>query len=130
MTKEELIKYWIDASDIDFRAMLNLYHSKDFVWSLFIGHLVIEKLLKALTISNQSEPIPKIHDLNKIAKIAGIQLDDNQKDLLDVITSFNIEARYPDYKYEFYKKCDYSFTSLYIGKIREIREWLLKQLKK
>lgn len=51
-------------------------------------------------------------------------------DLFDLITSFNIEARYPDYKHEFYKKCDREFTSLYIRKIKELREWLLDQLKK
>lgn len=30
MKKEELIKYWIDASEIDFKAMQNLFDSKDY----------------------------------------------------------------------------------------------------
>lgn len=130
MEKEELIKYWIDASEIDYRAMENLFRSKDYVWSLFLGHLVIEKLLKALAVKNNYEFIPKIHDLNKLAKSAGIQLDESEKNLFDIITSFNIEARYPDYKKEFYKKCNPEFTSGYLEKIKETRLWLLNQLKK
>lgn len=59
MKKEELVKYWIDASEIDYKAMENLFKSKDFVWSLFLGHLVIEKLLKALIVFNDRESIPK-----------------------------------------------------------------------
>jgi HEPN domain-containing protein len=47
LDREELIEYWIDASELDYRAMNNLYASKDNVWALFLGHLVIEKLLKA-----------------------------------------------------------------------------------
>lgn len=130
MTKDEIIKYWIDASDFDFRAMQNLYLSKDYVWCLFLGHLVIEKLLKAITIKNDVETIPKIHDLNKLAIAAGLEIDSSLADLLDVITAFNIEARYPDYKKEFYKKADGEFTLYYKTKIIELRLWLIDQLNK
>ena len=47
LNNEELKKYWIDSSNNDFQAMLHLVEKGDFTWSLFIGHLVIEKLLKA-----------------------------------------------------------------------------------
>ena len=46
--------------------MTNLFKSKDYVWSLFLGHLVIEKLLKALAVNNNVGNVPKIHDLNKM----------------------------------------------------------------
>lgn len=48
MKKDDYIGYWRTTADNDFNTMLNLYNSKDYHWSLFIGHLVIEKLLKAL----------------------------------------------------------------------------------
>lgn len=56
--------------------------------------------------------------------------DEQMKDFLDIITSFNIETRYPDYKREFYKKCDFAFTNKYKIKIENLRKWLLDQLKK
>lgn len=130
MNKEELIKYWIDAAGIDYEAMNNLFESKDYAWSLFIGHLVIEKLLKAMVVMSNEELAPKIHNLNKLAEIALLELSEDQKNLLDVVTSFNIEARYPDYKKEFFKKCDSKFTSKHINQIKELRLWLLEQLKK
>ncbi len=130
MIKDELIKYWIDASDLDLHAMKNLYDSKDYVWCLFLGHIVIEKLLKALAIKNNVESLPKIHDLNKLAIAAGLEIDNTLADLLDVITAFNIEARYPDYKKEFYKKADLEFTHYYQIKISELRLWLIDQLNK
>ena len=130
MKKEELVSYWIDASDIDYRAMNNLYASKDYVWALFLGHLIIEKLLKGLAAKKGVTSVLKIHDLNKLARVAQLEIDEQMKDLLDVLTSFNIEARYPDYKKEFYKKCTADFSSNYIIKINELRLWLLEQLKK
>jgi len=130
MTKDEIVKYWIEASEFDFKAMQNLYNSKDYVWCLFLGHLVIEKLVKANAVNNDVSAIPKIHDLNKLAKTAGLIVDNEMADLLDVITAFNIEARYPDYKKEFYKKADNEFTLFYKTKITEMRIWLIDQLKK
>ncbi len=130
MTKDEIVKYWIEASEFDFRAMQNLYNSKDYVWCLFLGHLVIEKLIKAIAVKNDLSVVPKIHDLNKLANAAGLVVDFNLADLLDVITAFNIEARYPDYKKEFYKKANNDFTLYYKNKITELRIWLIDQLNK
>jgi HEPN domain-containing protein len=126
LKKVELVNYWVNSAEVDYKAMNNLFSSRDFVWSLFLGHLVIEKLIKAVAANKDVVQIPKIHDLNKLAKAAKITLDDELMDKLDIISSFNIEARYPDYKQEFYKKCDLKFTSENIKTIKEIRKWLLE----
>lgn len=128
MEKIALMKYWIETSEQDYNTMIHLFESKDYHWSLFIGHLVIEKLLKALYTKNKDNNIPKIHDLLRLAEKANLQLTEKQKDQLDVITTFNINARYPDYKQSFYKKCTYGYTKYNIEKIKELREWLLSMI--
>jgi HEPN domain-containing protein len=45
MERDILTNYWVETANRDYKTMLNLYASKDYHWSLFIGHLVIEKLL-------------------------------------------------------------------------------------
>ncbi|HED06470.1 MAG TPA: HEPN domain-containing protein [Ignavibacteria bacterium] len=62
--------------------------------------LVLFHPLKAIAVKNDVESIPKIHDLNKLAIKTGLEVDEELSDLFDVLTSFNIEARYPDYKKE------------------------------
>lgn len=47
MTKEEIISYWTESAEQDFKAMGHLFENGDYHWSLFVGHLVLEKLLKA-----------------------------------------------------------------------------------
>ncbi|MCK5519964.1 MAG: HEPN domain-containing protein [Candidatus Marinimicrobia bacterium] len=39
--------HWINSSDEDFATMEIMFNSKRYTWSLFLGHLTIEKLLKA-----------------------------------------------------------------------------------
>ena len=48
MKISEHVKYWIDSSDDDFKAMIHLFEKGDNTWSLFIGHIVLEKLLKPI----------------------------------------------------------------------------------
>ena len=108
--------------------MQNLYRSKDYSWSLFIGHLVIEKLLKALYIKNiQEHPMP-IHDLTRIAAKASVACSDEILNQLDTITTFNINARYEDVKQNFYLKCTKEFTKTWIDHITELRKWIKSQL--
>ena len=130
MEKEELLKYWVDSSNKDFQAMIHLLEKDDFTWSLFIGHLVIEKLLKAWYVQNISNTPPFIHDLVRLAEKGNLPLDEDQKDILDTISAFNIQARYDDYKMEFHKKCSRHFTEKWVDHIKGFREWIKIRLLK
>lgn len=44
----KIIRFWIDSSDEDYETMITLYDNKRLSWSMFLGHLMIEKMLKAL----------------------------------------------------------------------------------
>ncbi len=124
MTKNEIIQYWIRSSDDDCDVMKSLFKSNHFVWTLFLGHLVIEKLLKAYYVKSVNFDIPFIHDLTKLAASGSLTLTEEQKDFLDEVTTFNIKARYPDYKRRFHKKATKEFTENYLNKIKEFRLWL------
>ena len=81
-------------------------------------------MLKALYVHKNKEHAPPIHNLQRIAKLAGIPLDQDKTDKLILISSFNIEARYPDLKRSFREKCTKEFTLEQIRIIKEIYKWL------
>lgn len=113
MNNIDLMNYWLESSDEDYNVMNVLYKNKKNSYALFFGHLSIEKLLKALYAKkNKSAPYaPKSHDLLYLAEKMKLKLTERQKDLLDVITRFNISSRYDDYKREFQAKCTDEYTS-------------------
>lgn len=130
MRKEELIKYWIEGSDSDYTTMLHLHEKGDYSWTLFIGHLVLEKLIKAWHVQNFTNTPPFTHDLVRLAEKSNLPLHEGQKDLLDTITTFNLRARYDDYKMEFKQKCTPEFTQKWLDTIKEFREWIKIKLMK
>jgi HEPN domain-containing protein len=130
MTSEEHIKYWIEISDDNYKSMINMFKSKEYMWSLFVGHLVLEKLLKAYYVKVKDKRIPFSHDLYKLALQCELELTEPQKDSLQYITLFNIQTRYEDYKRDFYKKCTKNFAHENINRIKELRNWIKKKIGK
>ena len=108
--------FWIDSSDKDLVTMNHLYTSQDYSWSLFIGHLVIEKLLKAYYIKMVGEHPLFTHDLLRLAEKCRLETSKEHADWLEVITRFNLKARYEDYKSDFRNICTPEFTIEWIEK--------------
>jgi HEPN domain-containing protein len=128
MTQEEQVNYWVELSDDNYKSMNNMFNAGEYVWSLFVGHLSLEKLLKAYYVKMKQKKVPYIHDLYKLALECDLELSEEQKDSLQYITLFNIQARYEDYKRDFYKKCTKEFTINNIKRIKELRNWLKKKM--
>lgn len=91
---DKTYKHWLSTSDNDFKTMMNLYKSKDYHWSLFIGHIVIERLLKAGIVKATGEHSPFSHDLRYLAKLSKIDFNSEHFIWFDTITTFNLNVRY------------------------------------
>ncbi len=64
MTKEEHIKYWCDSAQHDMESSEIIFTSGRYDWCLFVGHLALEKILKAVFVDrNDNNMPPKIHIL-------------------------------------------------------------------
>lgn len=110
---------------------MSLKKEKRNTWCLFIGHLVIEKLLKALYAKNNKEAphAPKTHDLLYLAEKMNLAVTDKQASDLVEITKFNLNTRYDDYQRAFHNKCTNEYTEEQLKKIEEVRVWLQTMLK-
>ena len=132
MDNIDLMEYWIKGSENDYEAMKIMFQNKKTTWTLFLGHLVIEKLLKGLYAKNNIDnPYTiKSHNLLALAEKCNLDLTDEQVEKLQIITQFNISARYDDYKESFYQKCTDEYTNKQVKNIEEVRTWLKELLMK
>jgi HEPN domain-containing protein len=124
----KLISYWVDSADEDYITMMVMFENKRYNWSLFVGHLMMEKLLKALYVRTNNDYPPQIHNLLSLAKKCNLTPDTGLEYFFASVTAFNINARYDDYKMSFVKTCTFEFTANWIDQIKEKREWIKKQI--
>jgi HEPN domain-containing protein len=134
MTEEELNisevrSYWVKEAEEALTVAEHLFEKRDYSYALFFGHLAAEKMLKALYVNNKKEHAPPTHNLQRLGRMAGLTLDAVKNQTLLLITSFNIEARYPDIKRSFRKKCTKEFTLEQMKVIRETFQWLKEMMK-
>lgn len=125
---ESVVKYWFDSSEKDYVTMHNLLKTKDNSWALFLGHLVLEKLLKAIYVKQIQKHAIFTHDLLRLARKTDLDLSEEYEEWLDEITTFSLNARYDNYMQNFYKLCTNEFTENWIDKIENIRRWLINRL--
>jgi len=91
---------WLRLADRDITtAKVNL-KGKQYLWVGFLCHLIVEKSLKAVIADKTNEMPPRIHNLVKLAQLAGLydDLTETEQELLDVLIPMQIEARYKEYK--------------------------------
>ena len=129
MNSVDLMEYWSKSADEDYDTMLYMKAGKKNTWCLFMGHLVIEKLLKGLYAKNNTDdPIaPKIHNLILLSQKANLEVPIEIREKIQTINTFNISARYDDYKKSFDRKCTDDYTSKQVKNIEEVRKWLKEQ---
>jgi len=129
MVYNKEIDYWLKAAAHDIDVAETLFEHGKHDWCLFIAHLVLEKTLKAFYVRDNQKMPPPIHKLDILASKTCLAVTDEQTTFLKKVNEFNIEARYPDRKFSFYKLCTKEFTVQYFTKIKEFYTWLLKEMK-
>ena len=123
--KKEIIQSYITQAKNHKKTAQDLFSLHHYDWCLFLWHLTIEKLLKALILS-QGKDLIYVHDLIKLFKRTGLTQTEEITANLNEISSYNIEARYDDYKHAFYKKTSLSYSKKWIKICEEIYSLLLK----
>lgn len=130
MDQKTAAKHWFDGADDAWKTALILAKSDRRHHALFFLHLTIEKILKGLYLLKFDEPAPFEHNLKKLAfKIGGLVNEEELKELSE-ISSFNISARYDEYKLHLYEIATEEFTKLWFKKGETLRNKFLREKEK
>ncbi|MBR0272896.1 MAG: HEPN domain-containing protein [Bacteroidaceae bacterium] len=130
MTREERVKYWIDIADYDLETAEAMYTTRRWLYVAFMCHQVIEKTLKAFWCGTMPEDPPYTHNHMRLADGCGIyeKMSDEQKDFLDLITNYNIEARYPEDKEALARTLTPQACRQMIDETKQLMQWIKDEL--
>ena len=129
MNKKDHIGFWLRSGNESWEAAILLLEGQKNVEALFMFCLAIEKYLKANWVNDNIDDIPpRIHDLQSIYSQTDLELDAEFVDFLDTINRWNIEGRYPDFKFSLYKLATKSYTENQFQKLTNLKICLLEGL--
>ena len=98
MNVQKQIDYWRSSGEEDLAAARSLLESGHPRHGLFFAHLAIEKMLKAHVAKATGEVPPRIHDLLRLADVAGVSLPHERRQFLARFQQYCLEGRYPDFQ--------------------------------
>lgn len=124
---DDIVLFWKKSAELDRKTSGDLFRSRNYVGCLFFVHLYLEKALKGLMQKATGKTPPFTHDLLILAKLAGMSLTKEQEARLATINTFNIKARYADYKFSFYKRATRKFTAEFCRIAEELYAWFSNQ---
>jgi len=128
MEKAEKVGFWMKSANEAWEMVDLLFENRKYADALFYGQLYLEKLLKAIYVSRFDSAPPFLHDLRYLAKKCKLDLTEDLARNLEIITGFNINARYDDYKESFRKTATKEYSLVFKRTIWEVGEWLKKQM--
>ena len=124
MNFRKQIDYWKASSDEDLAAAESLLEKGHLRHCLFFAHLAIEKMLKAHVTRQTNDVPPRIHNLIRLAEIAGLMLNPEQEEFLREFGVYQLEGRYPDSEQV---PLDLGLAREEISRAMEMLKWLKKQ---
>ena len=127
---EKTIGYWRDGAEYDLGVAAAMLKAGKYPYTLFMGHLAVEKLLKAIVVKKTRSHAPITHSLPLLAERSGLIIPEATQLKLKEFVEFHIEARYPSEQKAFYNRCKKAYTTEKFAEIKEVFKWLKGKLKK
>jgi HEPN domain-containing protein len=128
MNVTKVVSYWQNSSKEDFEAAQILFDNKKYSYCLFFCHLFIEKILKAVVVKKTKIHVRHTHNLGSLALETPLSFSQKQLELLDIITTFNIQARYDTIKFKFHKKATKEYTEKFFNESKHLYKWIADNL--
>ena len=125
MTKQEASSFWQASAREDLETAEGLFQIGKYAHSLFFCHLTTEKMLKAVYTKQHDDAPPVLHHLVKLWKTITVSSDGPAtEEILNEMSTFNVEARYDIFKQKLYKKATKEYTERFLTLTKEILSWL------
>lgn len=130
MNTAEKVEYWLSIADYNLDTAEAMYSTGRWLYVAFMCHQVIEKTLKAYWCATQEDEPPYIHNHKRLADGCGLysKMNLEQKDFLNTVTTYNIEARYPESKDALVRKLDKNACRFIIDNTKTLQTWIKVQL--
>lgn len=119
---------WLLSADYDLKTASSLLRNKRFIYVVFMCHLSLEKVLKAILSEKLNKLPPYTHNLNKLIGLTNISLPERYQVFIDRINLQSVPTRYPEDFKKLSKEFNKKIAEGYLQKTKEIVRWLKRNI--
>ncbi len=127
MKKE--VENWLNSAQYDLETAEHMFKAGRYIYTIFMCHLSLEKMLKAKVEEITGKTPPKTHNLRYLVKLSGLEPPEEMFNFLSKLSDLSIPTRYPEDFGELMKSYDKKPAKAYLTLTKEAFEWIRKSLK-
>ena len=117
-------KNWIDTANYDIKTAEAMFKSKRFIYVVFMCHLAIEKMVKAVISAETQGLPPKSHSLLYLSDKALIKYPEDKQEFIEQLDNVSVVTRYPEDLKKMAKEFNKNKTKEVLDMTRRTLRWL------
>jgi HEPN domain-containing protein len=119
---------WLEDADYDLESAKAMLESKRYFFVVFMCHLTIEKLLKAVIVERLGIQPPKIHGLIALATRTALTIPIKHRKLVNELDDMGVITRYPDGRRAIAKSLTNKRVASFFKRTIGFAKWLKRKL--
>jgi len=127
MRKE--VKNWLDSAKYDLETAEHMFTTGRYVYTIFMCHLALEKILKAKVQEITGRIPPKTHNLRYLVNLSKLEVPEDIFEFLSKLSDVSIPTRYPKDFSKLIESYNKEVATEYLRTSREVFEWIKRLLK-
>ena len=123
------VKNWLESAQYDLETAEEMLNTGRYIYTIFMCHLAVEKILKAKVGEITGKIPPKTHNLRYLVKLSGLEPSEEIFIFLSELSDVSIPTRYPEDFSNLRSSYDKKAATIYLHKTKEAFKWIRKSLK-
>lgn len=115
---------WLETSEYDLNTAQHMLKAGRYIYVIFMCHLSIEKMFKAIVNEETGVLPPKTHDLVYLLSLAKLKPPQHLLDFIGKITGASIVTRYPKELSKLIEAYPEDVAKEYLEGTKEVLQWL------
>ena len=122
------VERWTEQAQYDLETARAMFASSRYLYVVFCCQQAIEKALKAIIVKQTEDSPPRLHNLLRLADIAGIAMGPNREAFIGELSGYYVQTRYPEEIESLGAILDHETAAAALQETEEIIQWLLSML--
>lgn len=127
MMKKE-VENWLNSALYDLETAEHMFNTTRYIYTIFMCHLSLEKILKAKVQDITNKIPPKTHDLEYLLGLAELSLDTNTEKFIVELSNLSVATRYPTDFQRMLKDFSKERAESILMKTKEVFQWIKRYI--
>lgn len=126
MKKE--VENWLRSAEYDLETAEHMFKAGRYIYTVFMCHLALEKMLKAKVEEVTNATPPKTHDLEYLVELGGLSPDKGMEQFIVELSNLSVVTRYPSDFQRMLADFSKGRTEAILTKTKEVFQWIKKSI--